>query len=226
MPTVVNPSVSPPVAARPTVVRPHSLAHYCTSAINRLSDAYWETRLGVATTGIAPSEHLDANRYGYLSYHTYFSIFARLGLAADDVVVDLGCGKGRVVCAAATMPIRESIGVEIDPELCAAAEANLTRLRGQRTAARIVRQSAVEFDYDRATALVMFHPFGAATMEQVLDRLATSFRQHPRPLRIAYANPVFDELLTARPWLERFATWNPGRWSRLKFPVHFYWARG
>jgi precorrin-6B methylase 2 len=201
------------------------LPRYCTSLVNRLSDFCWEARLGIRTKGDAPSPHEDANRYGYLAFHTYFSIFDRLALTPADVVVDLGCGKGRIVCAAATYDIREAVGVEIDPQLCALAEANAGRLRGRRAPLRIVGESAAEFDYDPVTAIVMFHPFGADTMRQVLDRLQESLARRPRMLRIVYANPALDHLLAAEPWLETIERWNPGTWSRIKFPVYFYRSR-
>lgn len=207
------------------VAVPTSIPHYCTSLWNRLSDFYWERRLGIRTQGRADSPHCDAHAYGYLSYHTYFSILDRLQLTSSDVVVDLGCGKGRVVCAAALYDVREAIGVEIDPHLAAAATANVARMRGRRTAARIVGGSAVDFDFDPVTAIVLFHPFGVETMDRVLDRLHESLVRRPRVLRIAYANPEFTAVPAARTWLERYENWNPGRWSRTKFPVHFYRSR-
>lgn len=202
-----------------------STAHYCTSLVNRASDFLWELRLGIQTQGRAESLHPDAHAYGYLSYHTYFAILDSLKLSRNDVVVDLGCGKGRICCAAALYDIREAIGVEIDPQLAAAAAANALRMRRRRAPLRIVEDSAVKLDYDPVTVIVMFHPFGRETMAAVLDRLEDSLARRPRPLRIVYANPLFDDVLAERPWLERYAAWNPGRWSRIKFPVSFYRSR-
>jgi SAM-dependent methyltransferase len=199
---------------------------YCTSALNRLCDHYWEKRLGVVTTGGAPSPHPDAHRYGSLAYHTYFSIFDALRLEPTDVVADLGCGKGRVIFAAAQYPIRESIGVEIDPPLAAVAETNRRRLSASRAPVRVVCQSAVDFDYDPVTAIVMFHPFGAETLRSVLDRLEKSVERRPRRVRIVYGNPLLSAVLAARPWLRLYECWNPGTWSRIKFPFHFYRTAG
>lgn len=199
-----------------------SLPHLCTSLVNRVSDLGWESRLGVRTTRNAPSPHRDANRYGYLAFHTYFAALDVLKLQPHDVVVDLGCGKGRVVCAAAQYAIREAIGVEIDPMLATMAEHNTAQLRRRRTPTRIVCKSAVEFDYSTTTVIVMFHPFGADTMNQMLDRLATSLIEHPRELRIVYANPELSSVLAARPWLTLENNWQPSIWSRVKFPIHFY----
>lgn len=199
-----------------------ALPRLCTSALNRLCDQFWEMRLGVVTTGGAPSPHADAHRYGSLAYHTYFSIFDALGLQPDDVVADLGCGKGRVIFTAAQYPIREAIGVEIDPPLACVAEINRSRLRVRRAPVRVVCQSAVDFDYDPVTVIVLFHPFGADTLRCVLDRLEESSERRPRRLRIVYSNPLLGPLLAARPWLRLAACWQPATWSRIKFPVHFY----
>lgn len=199
-----------------------SLPRNCTSALNRICDRYWEMRLNINTLGGAPSPHSDANHYGYLAYHTYFSIFDRLDLKPTDVVVDLGCGKGRVSCVAATYPIKQSIGVEIDPPLARLAEVNAGRMRLRRAPLRIVCQSATEFDYDQVNIVVMFHPFGAETMRTVLGKWEESLARHPRPFRVVYGNPILSPMLAAKPWLKLTECWNPGTWSRVKFPVHFY----
>src|SRR5204862_8137057 len=118
MPATVAPSPDYRFTAAPTIPR------LCTSVLNRICDQYWEKRLGVTTTGGAPSPHPDAHDYGSVAYHTYFSIFDALQLQPDDVVADLGCGKGRVIFTAAQYLIRESVGVEIDPPLAELAEKN------------------------------------------------------------------------------------------------------
>jgi SAM-dependent methyltransferase len=203
---------------------PPRFAHYCTSALNRVSDRFWEARYRLNTRGGAPSPHADAHHYGYLAYHTYFSIFDRLQLTPDDVVVDLGCGKGRVVCVAATYRVKAAIGVEIDPPLCEIAEKNAASMHSRRAPIRIACQSAVDFDYDDTNVIVMFHPFGADTMRAVLAQWERSLERRPRIIRIAYGNPILSPLLAAKPWLQLTECWQPRMWSRLKFPVHFYQA--
>lgn len=195
---------------------------YCTSALNRICDRFWEARFNINTRGGAPSPHADANHYGYLAYHTYFSIFDRLGLKPTDVVVDLGCGKGRVSCIAATYPIKASIGVEIDPPLTELARANGARMRGRRAPLSFVCASATDFDYDPVNIVVMFHPFGAETMHTVLGKWQESLARRPREFRVVYGNPILSPMLAAKPWLKLHECWNPGTWSRVKFPVHFY----
>ena len=205
------------------VYRP-GFPHYCTSVLNRAADRFWESRYNIMTRGAAPSPHSDANHYGYLAYYTYFSIFDWLKLKSTDVVVDLGCGKGRVSCIAARYPIEASIGVDIDPPLAEIARANAARMKSRRADLKIVCQSATEFDCDDVNVVVMFHPFGSETMRTVLACWEQSLARRPREFRIVYGNPLLSPMLAAKPWLSLFECWLPRTWSRLKFPVHFYRA--
>lgn len=199
---------------------------YTTSLINRASDVYWERRIGIQTTGNGtPNPEGETHHYGYLAYHTYFSILDALSLQPDDVVTDIGCGKGRVICAAATYPVLEVVGVDIDPALATQARMNAQRMRGKKSPIRVECISATDFDYDPVSVIVMFHPFGPSTMGVVLSRIGESLARRPRNLRIAYGNPMHSNLLASMPWLELTDAWNPGTWSRIKFPVHFYRSR-
>ena len=194
----------------------------CTGLINRVSDAYWERRLNVSTSGRRSIDFPDAERYEAVPYYVYFRLFDHIGLGPGDVAVDLGSGEGRMVCAAALYPIRRVIGVEIDPGLHEIATRNLARMKHARAPMSVVCQSATEFDYDEVTALFMFNPFGAATMMQVMDRLHDSLLRKPRTVRIVYLNAVWSHLLVTKPWLELYEQWKMSPWNRIKSPVHFF----
>src|SRR5688572_3166400 len=49
----------------------------------------------------------------------------------DDVFIDFGCGKGRVVLQAAMYPFRKVIGVELSTELCDVARRNVEHSRSR-----------------------------------------------------------------------------------------------
>jgi SAM-dependent methyltransferase len=202
------------------------LPRYTTSLLNRICDRYWELYFNIDTLGGAPSPHPDASHYGYLAYHTYFSIFDRLNLKPSDVVADLGCGKGRVSCLAAHYKIRASVGVEIHPPLYQLAHANGRRMKHRRSPLQFVCQSVVDFDYDEVNIVVMLHPFGSETLRDVLGRWQESLQRRPREFRVVYGNPVLRPMLAAKPFLQVYECWNPGTWSRVKFPVHFYCSTG
>ncbi len=211
--------LSPIYSHRPT----RGPAHFATSLINRISDSFWENRFMINTTGHAGASPTgEINAYGFVAYHSWFRIFDHLQLGSSDVVVDLGAGKGRVVCVAASYPVKRVVGVEIDAHLAEAGERNVAAMRGRRAPIEFRAVSATDFNYDEATVITLFHPFGSETMHRVLKLLETSLARRPRPLRIAYCNPVLSPQLAAKPWLELYEAWTPPPLSRLKFPVHFY----
>lgn len=190
-------------------------------APTRLENLWWELRLGIKTRGVVPVEHADSVHYGTMGYSTIWSILDHLALGPSDVFVDIGSGKGRVLCCAARYPVERVIGVDLSEPLCTAARQNARRMRGRRAPISVHRCLANEFDYSSATALFLFNPFGASTLEPLLEKIR---RDATRSLRIAYANPLFDDLFEAQTWLQRTDQWSVGR-SGVEHPVCFYRSR-
>lgn len=215
-----------PAALAPTNqhLRQPLLARAATATLNHTEDWWRERLLGIRTTGRREVEHADAERYEPVPYHLLDLIFDQVELGPGDVFVDLGSGKGRVVCAAALRPVRESIGVEIEPALHADALANVARLRGARSPVRLVCQSATQFDFAEVNVVALLNPFSGETMATVLRNLRHSIERRPRVVRIAYVNAVCAHLFAAQPWLKLTEAWEMQRWSRIKTPVYFYLA--
>ena len=148
----------------------------------------------------------DAHWYVPLAYGQARKILRSLQFAEDDVVYDVGCGLGRVVCLAARRPVRQVIGVECDAALAARAVSNIARLRGQRAVAQVIVADAAMVDYLAATVLILFNPFGAATTRAMLERLRWSLQDEPtRGVRIVYVNPSAEDELERCTWLEQTA---------------------
>lgn len=225
MNTTIRPAPGPALAPDNShlVLPRHAAA--CTGLLNRLSDAWWERRLGIETTGRKQIEFADAERYEPVPYAVLERILDRLTLPASAVIVDIGSGKGRPVCLAAQRPVREVIGVEIDPALHAIAEGNARKLRGRRTSIRLICASATDFDFRTVTTVLLFNPFGGETMRRVLEHLGNSWREFPRRIEIAYFNATCGHHFAAEPWLELFDQWPMEPWSRLRSPVQFYRTR-
>jgi SAM-dependent methyltransferase len=156
---------------------------------NRLSDFLIEHRLSIRTAGRQPVSAPDAVPYSTFAYWSIQGVLDRLQLTSDDVLIDLGCGRGRVVCCAALRPARKIIGVDIDPDLCQQARLNAVRLRGRRTPVEIINSPAQDCDYSECTVVFMFNPFGRQTVSSVLAAIVDSIQRKPRSVRIGYVNP-------------------------------------
>ena len=186
------------------------IAQYSIAALSSIvKSALWESMLGISTRGeygdgdATSGEH---RRYGTISYVAIFQLLDALGLASNDVLVDLGCGKGRVVCCAATYKLTQVIGVEDVQELYALAQRNVASLRGKRTPVSLVLNDAQSFDFRLGTIFYLFNPFGPETMRAVLRRLAEGLRVTPRPVRIVYVNALHEDEFRKCAWLEYSGT--------------------
>jgi SAM-dependent methyltransferase len=186
---------------------------------DRLNNLWWELRLGVSTRGVMPAQHADSVHYATMGYATISTILDHLDLQPSDVFVDVGSGKGRVLCCAARHSVKQVLGVEVSPPLCRVARANARRLRGRRAPIAVENKPAQVFDYSAATVLFMFDPFGAVTLRTVLARIGR--HTHGRNVRLAYANPTHDPVCQEQPWLRGREFWARAD-TGLEHDVTFY----
>src|SRR6478735_8230918 len=98
-----------------------------------LADEAVEWRLGIQTRGStlathqAGGAHHDSNWYEPINYITLRRCLQAMELGHDDVVFDIGCGLGRVLCVLARMPIRKCVGIDLDPAFVESAKKNISR---------------------------------------------------------------------------------------------------
>jgi 16S rRNA G966 N2-methylase RsmD len=189
---------------------------------NRIDDWAWEQRLGIRTRGTVMIHQPDAYFYGTFAYRSIFKILRHMKLRPNDVFVDLGCGKGRIVCCAALFNIRRAIGVELDGGLCGFAIQNGDRLRKRRADISIIHAPAQEFDYRNCTKIFLFNPFGEQTLKHVVNVICRSIVERPRPVEVVYVNPAYDSVFEQHPLFERVERWRWRPWGGLKFDVSFW----
>jgi cyclopropane fatty-acyl-phospholipid synthase-like methyltransferase len=175
----------------------------------RLQNLWSELLLGVSTRGIVDIDHPDSVYYATMPYSDIRKALRLLALQQADVFVDIGSGKGRVLCCAARYQVAKVIGIDLSEPLCTQARANANRLRGRKAPIVVHNVRAQEFDYSRANVFFLFNPFGAETLDQVL----TSIRNHTsgHAVRFAYAIPVYAAVFGDHNWLERYAPAGAGK---------------
>jgi SAM-dependent methyltransferase len=119
----------------------------------------------------------------------------------DDVFLDLGCGRGRVLYMAARYyRLRRIVGVDISAELTEHARLNIEqrreRLRTQEV--EIVCANAREWTVpDDVTLVYLYFPFSGETWKAVVGNLVASLDRSPRRMRIFFAAPKQTDALLA-----------------------------
>ena len=140
----------------------------------------WERYLRIDTRVTLPGSKEDGGHYATINYHSIFKILKYLSPKPSDSLVDIGCGKGRVVCCAATAGFGRVAGAEFDQDLANAARGNIQRLRGGHAQANIIQGAAENLSYQDFSVHYHFNPFGAETLKKLLSKFIGPFTSPPK----------------------------------------------
>lgn len=181
----------------------------------RFLDRQFDRRHGVDTAGVIDLPQLTSDprfRYAHNYGPTHAGTFLRLLRQLDIdhrrfVFVDFGCGKGKALLLAASLPFKRVVGVELAPELVAAAERNVQRWTaraGHTGVFELACVDAAEYPIPADPAvLYFFNPFMAEAMRAVLENIRRSLEAVPREIYVIYQypllGPLFDECGFLRP---------------------------
>jgi SAM-dependent methyltransferase len=138
-------------------------------------------------------DHPDRVQYIPSAWHVLPRALRYLSVSDQDVFVDFGCGKGRVLHQAAKRPFRKVLGVEISPELAEIARANLARRQHRHRCQEIeiVVSDVADFRIpDDLTIGFFFHSFKNETLDALLGNIIDSIERHPRRVRLIYVFPL------------------------------------
>ena len=153
---------------------------------------------GTETTTVVSRSELDygAEHVGYepSRWFTLRIALSGLPIGREEVFLDLGCGKGRVLLEAARRyPFRRVVGVERSPELVEVARAN------HRCVVHRLRCSSVELvaadlttwePPEDITLAYMYSPVKGAAFASMLEQLLGAVDRMQRSVTLVYVNPV------------------------------------
>ena len=136
-------------------------------------------------------------RYSYqpTRYSLLKGIKASIRFTPEDILVDIGSGKGRVVCFFASQKIRKIIGLERNSSLLNIAENNLKKLKLNNTEIEFHNVDATSFVFTNETIFFIFHPFGNEIMGKVINNIKSSLSVNPRKISIICHGYRFTDLL-------------------------------
>ena len=159
-------------------------------------EARWDKALNIRTCG---RDDVIADAYRYPYEPTPYEVLERLadsGLFGEaDVLLDYGCGKGRVGFFLADCTKTKSIGVEYDARIYReAVENQRTASVGARTAFVLTRaeEYAVPEEVNRC---YFFNPFSVEILRKVMARILASYYEAPRELFLFFYYPS-DEFVS------------------------------
>ncbi len=162
-----------------------------------------DRRLGIATAGRIPLGQLGLGHPERVSYEpspwrTLRLVLDTHEVGPEDVFIDVGAGKGRVLLEAAVhYDFGRVIGLELSPGLAQTARANISATPEVRCdAIEIIVGDATQYTLpDDVTVIFLYNPFRGAIFKRFLAAILASLERRPRPLRVVYRTPLEHEQL-------------------------------
>ncbi|MEJ7625383.1 MAG: class I SAM-dependent methyltransferase [Ferruginibacter sp.] len=167
-----------------------------------------EKKYGIQSTGADELKTLDnagidithATIYMPASYDMLENIFNQLDCESVKHFIDIGCGKGRVLCVAAHFGMKKISGIDFSKEFCARAKLNIEKVKTNLPHLQYKIHNNDAFYYDippDADCIFFFNPFDKVIMSGVINNINTSLEEYPRAMTIIYLNPMSKELFIA-----------------------------
>lgn len=170
-----------------------------------VKDHFADKRLGIETSECIIDSDIsiyhDMMQYTPAHYKMILYILDLLKLGPDDIFVDFGCGKGRVVFLAAGRNIKKAVGVEIEPYLVDCATANLRGAKGITSPVEFVKSDAGFFNITEGTIFFFYNPFGYKTMSKVADNIRSFLASSGSAVRVVYYGAVHRDIFDSASWL-------------------------
>ena len=154
------------------------------------NETTWDKLLQIKTTGRDDS---NSDQYRYPYEPTPYSVLERLAnsglIRKKDVVLDYGCGKGRVDFFLSYQTRAKTIGIEYDERIFqAAVENQKNAVSGARTEFVLARAEEYEVP-NEVTVCYFFNPFSIELLRKVMARIAESYYACPREITLCFYYP-------------------------------------
>ena len=156
----------------------------------------WDKLLQIKTTG---RDEVNSDEYRFPYEPTPYSILERLAgsglIRKDDVVLDYGCGKGRVDFFLAYQLGASTIGIEYDERIYRRAlENQMTVVSSKKAEFVLTRAETYELPWE-VKHCYFFNPFSVEILHKVMARILESYYENPREVFLFFYYPS-DEYIS------------------------------
>ena len=177
-----------------------------------MTEKDWDKELNIDTIGRDASKE---DTYHYPYEPTPYSVLERLVeseyISKENIMVDYGCGKGRVGFFLHHSFGCKVIGIDFDERMCEAAWENLlnyeTRVYRKEAESKhkesvknrgrieILCESAEKYEIKDADVFYFFNPFSVEVLQSAIGKIKKSYYENPREIQLLFYYPS-DEYIS------------------------------
>jgi len=159
-----------------------------------------EKKYGIRTIGLdnlkgilSAEDRKHISLYEPVNYYTSSRLFDYLQPAdLRTTLLDVGCGKGRLLAMGAAYGFSDIIGIDLSKKLCDAADKVCRTVKSKYpdTSIRVECADARHYNIPETVSVIfLFNPFDEVVMAEFIRKVHESLDRKTRPLKILYANP-------------------------------------
>ena len=149
-----------------------------------------DKQLKIQTTGRDDSKE---DTYHHPYEPTPYTVLERLAeseyITRDNILVDYGCGKGRVDFYLSARVGCETIGIDFDERMIKKALDNNRSFVGK-SKPEFLCISAENYEVKNADCFYFFNPFSLEILQSVLGRILESYYEAPRNMQLFFYYPA------------------------------------
>lgn len=148
---------------------------------------------------ITEGDVTKSSPYEAVSYYLLESLlkaFRKFSNASS--IIDLGCGKGRVMVTSAFYGFTSITGIDFAKELCEEAEKNMkkTETKFKSLKWKVICKDVLNYQIqDDDQVFFMSNPFEKEILTTFLDKIEISLKKYPRTIWFLYSIPVYLETM-------------------------------
>lgn len=150
----------------------------------------WDKLLQIKTTGRDDS---NSDQYRFPYEPTPYSVLERLAnsgyIRKKDVVLDYGCGKGRVDFFLSYQTKASTIGIEYDERIYKNAIENQKSIVSRTKAEFVLTRAEVYEVPSEVNRCYFFNPFSVEILHKVMARIVESYYENPREILLFFYYP-------------------------------------
>ena len=160
------------------------------------SERAWDQLLQIKTTG---RDESNADQYHHPYEPTPYCVLERLAesglIGGEDVVLDYGCGKGRVDFFLSHQVHAATIGIEYDEHIYRSALENQQSCLCREKTEFILTNAEIYEVPHTVNRCYFFNPFSVEILQKVLARILESYYEDPREIFLFFYYPA-DEYVS------------------------------
>lgn len=153
------------------------------------SERKWDEKLNISTIGRDDSKE-DTHHYPYEP--TPYSVLERLVesgyISEENIVIDYGCGKGRVGFFLHRLLGCKVLGIDFDDRMYDFAQENLLKY-GKSEKIEFLCEPAEKHEIGDADCFYFFHPFSVEILQSVMGKIRKSYFDTPRKMQLFFYYP-------------------------------------